>query len=39
MVVAGAAAEHFAPYLVIAAGGAVGVVAAIAIAFGRPHAR
>lgn len=39
MVVAGAAAEHFAPYFVIAASGAVGVVAAIAIAFGRPHAR
>jgi len=38
MVVAGAAAEHFAPYFVIAASGAVGVVAAIAIAFGRPHA-
>jgi MFS family permease len=39
MVVAGAAAEHFAPYFVIAAGGAVGVVAAIAIAVGRPRAR
>jgi MFS family permease len=39
MVVAGAAAEHFAPYFVIAASGAVGVVAAIAIAFGRLHAR
>jgi MFS family permease len=39
MVVGGAAAEHFAPYFVIAASGAVGVVAAIAIAFGRPHAR
>ena len=39
MVAAGAAAEHFAPYFVIAASGAVGVVAAIAIAFGRPHAR
>jgi MFS family permease len=39
MVVAGAVAEHFAPYFVIAASGAIGVVAAIAIAFGRPHAR
>ena len=39
MVVAGAAAEHFAPYFVIAASGAAGVVAAIAIAFGRPRAR
>jgi len=32
MVVAGAAAEHFAPYFVIAASGAVGAAAAIAIA-------
>jgi predicted MFS family arabinose efflux permease len=39
MVVAGAAAEHFAPYFVIAASGAVGAVAAIAIAFGRSHGR
>jgi hypothetical protein len=39
MVAAGAAAEHFAPYFVIAASGVAGVVAAIAIAFGRPRAR
>ena len=39
MIVAGAAAERFAPYLVIATSGAVGAVAAIAIAFSRPHAR
>jgi predicted MFS family arabinose efflux permease len=39
MVVAGAAAEHFAPYFVIAASGVVGVVAAIAIAFSRSYAR
>ena len=38
-VVAGAAAEHFAPYFVIAASGALGAVAAIAIVFGRPQAR
>jgi len=39
MIVAGAAAGRFAPDFVIAASGAVGVVAAIAIALGRPHAR
>jgi predicted MFS family arabinose efflux permease len=39
MVVAGAVAEHFAPYFVIAASGVAGVAAAIAIAFGRPRAR
>jgi MFS family permease len=39
IVIAGAAAEHHAPSLVIAVSGAVGVVAAIAIAFSRPRAR
>ncbi len=39
MIVAGAAAERFAPDFVIAASGAVGAVAAIAIAFSRPRAR
>jgi predicted MFS family arabinose efflux permease len=39
MIVAGAAAERFAPDFVIAASGAVGTVAAIAIAFSRPWAR
>jgi MFS family permease len=39
IVVAGALAEHYAPSLVIAASGAVGAVAAIAIAFGRLRAR
>jgi predicted MFS family arabinose efflux permease len=39
IVVAGAAAERYAPSLVIAVSGAVGVVAAIAIAFSRPRAR
>jgi predicted MFS family arabinose efflux permease len=39
MIVAGAAAERFAPDFVIAASGAVGTVAAIAIAFSRPRAR
>jgi hypothetical protein len=38
MVVAGAAAEHYAPSLVIAGGGAVGVVAAIGITIGRVRA-
>lgn len=39
MIVAGAAAERFSPDFVIAASGAVGAVAAIAIAFSRPRAR
>jgi MFS family permease len=39
IVVAGALAEHYAPNLVIATSGAVGAVAAIAIAFGRLRAR
>jgi predicted MFS family arabinose efflux permease len=39
MIVAGAAAERFAPDFVIAASGAVGAIAAIAIAFSRPRAR
>jgi predicted MFS family arabinose efflux permease len=39
IVVAGALTEHIAPYFVIAASGAVGVLAAIAIAFGRLRAR
>lgn len=39
IVVAGALAEHYAPSLVIAASGAVGAVAAIAIAFSRLRAR
>ena len=39
MIVAGAAAGRFAPDFVIATSGAVGVVAAIAIALGRPRAR
>jgi len=39
IVVAGALAERYAPSLVIAASGAVGSVAAIAIAFGRLRAR
>jgi 1-aminocyclopropane-1-carboxylate deaminase/D-cysteine desulfhydrase-like pyridoxal-dependent ACC family enzyme len=39
MIVAGATAERFAPDFVIAASGAVGTVAAIAIAFSRPRAR
>jgi MFS family permease len=39
IVVAGALAEHYAPSLVIAASGAVGAVAVIAIAFGRLRAR
>jgi hypothetical protein len=38
MVVAGAAAEHYAPSLVIAGSGAVGVVAAIGITIGRVRA-
>ena len=39
MVMAGAAAERFHPSFVIAAGGAVGAVAAVAIAFTRRRAR
>ena len=39
IVVAGALAEHYAPSLVIAAGGAVGAAAAIAIAFSRLRTR
>jgi predicted MFS family arabinose efflux permease len=39
IVMAGALAEHYAPSLVIAASGAVGAVAAIAIAFSRRRAR
>jgi len=39
IVVAGALAEHYAPSLVIAGSGAVGAVAAIAIAFSRLRAR
>ena len=39
MIVAGALAERFAPDFVIAASGAVGAIAAIAIAFSRPRAR
>lgn len=39
IVVAGALAEHYAPSLVIAASGAIGAVAAIAIGFGRLRAR
>ena len=39
IVVAGAAAERYAPNLVIAAGGAAGAVAAVAIAFSRLRAR
>jgi predicted MFS family arabinose efflux permease len=39
IVVAGALAEHYAPSLVIAAGGAVGAAAAIAIALSRLRAR
>jgi predicted MFS family arabinose efflux permease len=39
IVAAGALAEHYAPNLVIAASGAVGAVAAVAIAFSRPRAR
>ncbi len=38
IIVAGALAQHYAPSLVIAASGAVGSVAAIAIAFGRLRA-
>ena len=38
MILAGAAAEWFAPSLVIAAGGAIGAVAAIAVALTRPRA-
>ncbi len=39
IVIAGAATEHYAPSLVIAVSGAVGAVAAIAIAFSRLRAR
>jgi predicted MFS family arabinose efflux permease len=39
IVVAGALAQHYAPSLVIAASGAVGTAAVIAIAFSRPRAR
>jgi hypothetical protein len=38
MILAGAAAERFAPSLVIAAGGAIGAVAAIVVALTRPRA-
>ena len=38
IVVAGALAQHYAPNLVIAASGAVGAVAVIAIAFSRLRA-
>ena len=37
MIVAGAAAERFAPGLVIATGGAIGAVAAIVVALTRPR--
>jgi Major Facilitator Superfamily len=39
MIAAGAAAERFAPGLVIATGGAIGAVAAIVVALTRPRAR
>ena len=39
MIVAGAAAERFAPDFVIAVSGAVGAIAAIAIVFSRPRTR
>jgi hypothetical protein len=38
MILAGAAAELFAPSLVIATGGAIGAVAAIVVALTRPRA-
>jgi MFS family permease len=39
MILAGAAAQHYSPAIVIAASGAVGVIAAAAIKFGDVHAR